>query len=109
MAASIPSTPTGAFPTPESSFVCYRPSTCYAFTARTRLVRVVVNRDLFADALTQRRLEVCRAPVLLQQVTEGLVRKLLEVHHAVASLAAPVRYRSRHQTALFFRAWMAPS
>src|SRR5258706_13908683 len=65
-------------------------STCPAFIARTRPVWVVANRALIVDALTQRRLEVCRAPVLLQQVTEGLVRKLLEVLHPFPSLPVPL-------------------
>src|SRR5215218_2574436 len=43
-----------------------------------------IVRGRLARALPQRLLEICRALVLLQQVGEGFVRKILEVLHGVA-------------------------
>jgi hypothetical protein len=49
-----------------------------------RLLRKLLSDNTDARALTQGGLQVGRAPMLLQQVSECLVGKLLEVLHLVA-------------------------
>src|SRR5205807_743915 len=71
----------------------------------------------FAGALAQRRFQVGRAAMLLEQIAERLVRELLKIHHAIArqqidglpSGVIELNPLARHQRPLGRRSPRSPS